>query len=171
MTASPGIDRLVRPLGILLGVLLAATALVSWRVPGGQRTLGADVQIEALQTGAIGVAPIHPFVSVPSLLPGKSSSGSVTLRNQTGVPMSVRLKAQPSVPDLDRALQIHVASGANVLYDGPLAGLRGGTSPLRLASGESRVLSLRASLPASLHAGYQGRIVDISLGISAGRTR
>jgi hypothetical protein len=172
MTASLAPDRLVRPLGILLGVLLAAAALAAWRVPGGRQTLGADVTVAALQTGAIGVSPMHPFVTASSLLPGKSAGGSVMLRNQTGVAMAVRLKAEPSTRDLDALLLVHVSAGPDVLYDGTLAGLRArGTQPLRLRAGESRGLEMQARLPGALHSGYQGRIVDINLGISSARTR
>ena len=48
--AKLSIDRLARLLGILVGVAVAVVAVISWRVPGGERTLGTDVRIEALQT-------------------------------------------------------------------------------------------------------------------------
>jgi hypothetical protein len=164
--------RLVPVLGLLLGLVLAATALISWRVPGGPRSLGADVRVEALQTGAIGVAPLQPFVAAPSVLPGRSTTGKVTLRNQTGVPMSVRLHAMPSTRDLDSLLRVRVSDAGTVLYDGNLGGLRtAGTNPLRLAGGQSDNLNLQASLPSSLRSGFQGRIVDISLQIDSARAR
>lgn len=172
MIAFPAIDRLVRPLGLLLGVLLATASLAAWRVPSGQKTLGAAVNVEALQTGAIGVLPLHPFVNAPSLLPGRTASGKVTLRNQTGVPMAVRLKALPSTHDLDSLLKVDVRAGSRSLYDGNLGGLRTtGTQPLRLAGGASSTLAVSASLPAEARSGYQGRLLDISLQIDAGRTR
>src|SRR5436190_1837646 len=96
--AKLSIDRLARLFGILVGVAVAVVALIAWRVPGGERTLGSDVRIEALQTGEIGVAPLHPFVSAPSLLPGSSVAGDVTVRNQTGVPLALRLRAPPPWP-------------------------------------------------------------------------
>src|SRR5262245_9888621 len=96
MTAKLTSNRAARILGIALGLALAAVALLSWRVPGGEHTLGADVRFEALQTGPVGVAPLHSFVSTPSLLPGKTVAGDVSVRNQTGVPLSVKLRALPS---------------------------------------------------------------------------
>jgi hypothetical protein len=172
MTASPAIDRLVRPLGLALGVLLAAAALAAWRVPGGAQTLGAAVNVETLQTGAIGVQPLHPFVNAPSLLPGGTASGKVTLRNQTGLPMAVRLRALPSTHDLDSLLRVDVRAGSHDLYDGTLGGLRqAGTQPLRLAGGASSTLAVSTSLPANLRSGYQGRLLDITLQIDSGRTR
>jgi hypothetical protein len=159
--------RIARLAGILLGVGLAAVALLSWRVPGGERTLGADVRFEALQTGPVGVAPIRPFVSTPSLLPGKEVSGNVTLRNQTGVPLALRLRALPSTPGLDTALHVRMSTGSKILYGGPLSGLRSGSQALRLRSGQASPVALRASLPAALDSGYQRRIVDVSLQIDS----
>jgi len=111
-------------------------------------------------------------MSAPSLLPGKAITGSATLRNQTGVPMSVRLRALPSTHDLDPLLHVRVGGVQGLLYDGSLQGLRNGsTRPLRLASGQSSRLSLQASLPSSVSSGYQGRIVDITLQIDSARVR
>jgi hypothetical protein len=163
--------HVARLAGIQLGVALAAVALLSWRVQGGERTLGADVRIEALQTGPVGVAPIQPFASTPSLLPGKEVSGKVTLRNQTGVPLALRLRALPSTPDLDAVLHVRMNAGAKTLYDGPLSGLRTGSQLLRLASGKTAPVAVLASIPAGVRSGYQGRIVDVSLQIDSRRTR
>jgi len=164
----PSIDRVARLAGICVGVALALTALIAWRVPGGERTLGADVRIEALQTGEVGVAPLHPFASTPSLLPGHSLSGDVTLRNQTGVPLALRLRALPSVHDLDGLLVLHVSAGGRTLYDGNLDGLRtSGTRPFTLAAATARRLHVSASLPAGLRTGFQGRILDLSLQVES----
>ena len=166
------IDRVARPLGIVVGICLAAGALISWRVPGGERTLGADVRIEAFQTGEVGVAPLHPFASAPSLLPGSSVAGDVTVRNQTGVRLALRLRALPSNRELDSLLAVHVSAGARALYDGALGGLRtAGSRPLALEAGQSSRLHIRASLPARLRSGFQGRIVDVSLQIEKSRAR
>lgn len=172
MTAPLSAHRLARPLGIALGIVLAALALVSWRVPGGARTLGADVRVEALQTGALGVSPLHPFVSTPSLVPGHRAGGRVSVRNQTGVPLRVRIRALPSTRELDGLLRVRVASGTLALYDGDLSGLRTrGTLPLRMAAAQRRALQVEVSLPAAIRRGYQGRIVDITLQLVSARAR
>jgi hypothetical protein len=172
MTKKLSADRLARLAGVLAGVTIAIALLVSWQVPGGQRTLGADVRMEALQTGEVGVQPIHPFLSVPSLLPGSAVSGQVTVRNQTGVPLATRLRALPSTRELDSLLAVRVSAGARTLYDGALAGLRGsGTRPFALAPAQTARLRVRASLPAGLRTGFQGRIVDVSLQIDTARIR
>jgi hypothetical protein len=167
MSTKTSTDRIARRVGIALGICLAAAALVSWRVPGGERTLGADVRMEALQTGPVGVAPLQPFLTQPSLMPGQSASGSATLRNQTGVPLVLRLRALPSVPDLDRLLRVRVSTGATTLYDGELGGLRAGSAPLRVASARTADVHVTASLPAAVRSGFQGRIVDVSLQIDS----
>jgi hypothetical protein len=172
MTITLSNNRTARILGIGLGIALAAAALLSWRVPGGEHTLGADVRFEALQTGPVGVAPIQPFASSPSLLPGSAVSGDVSLRNQTGTPLALRLRALPSTSDLNSLLRVRVSAGARSLYDGSLGGLRSaGTSPLRLAPGRSAAVHVTAALPASVRSGFEGRIVDVSLQVGSSRAR
>jgi hypothetical protein len=173
MTKSkPSIDRVARLVGILVGVAIAIALLIAWRVPGGERTLGADVRIEALQSGEIGAQPLHPFVSSPSLLPGASAAGDVTVRNQTGVPLALRLRALPSTRDLDQLLVVRVNAGKRALYDGNLAGLRmGATAPLVLKAASAQRLHVTASLPAGLRTGFQGRILDVSLQIDTEHVR
>jgi hypothetical protein len=172
MKTKLSIDRSARLLGIALGLCVALIALISWRVPGGERTLGADVRFEALQTGEIGVAPLHPFASAPSLLPGKSVRGDVTVRNQTGVPLALRLRALPSTRDLDQLLVVQVSAGKRALYDGKLAGLRAGaTAPLVLKPAGAQRLRVSASLPTGLRTGFQGRILDVSLQIDTQHAR
>jgi hypothetical protein len=148
-------DRWAKRLGILLGVALAGAALLAWRVQGGSGTLGANVRVDAVQTGSVGVAPLSPFIDVSSLLPGHSASGRVRLRNQTGVTLRVRLTPHPSAPDLDGLLRIAI----------------GGGRVLRLAPGEMRSLRVTVSLPAGLRAGYEARIVDVTLQIHSARMR
>jgi hypothetical protein len=164
--------RWAKRLGILLGVVLAGAALAAWRVPGGESTLGADIRVDAVQTGEIGVSPVRPFVNAASLLPGGSAAGHVALRNQTGVPLRVRLRALPSTPDLDSLAQMRIESGSRTLFTGSLGELRrAGTGPLALAPGASRKLHVGISLPTGLRSGYQGRIVDITLQLDSAKAR
>ncbi len=172
MTAQLTSKRAPKILGIALGIGLAAVALLSWRVPGGEHTLGADVRFEALQTGTVGVAPLHTFASTSSLLPGRTVSGDVSLRNQTGVPLALRLHALPSTRDLDSLLVVQVSGGGRNLYSGTLGRLRSaGSGPLRLGSGQSTRIRVKASLPASVRSGFEGRIVDVSFAIGSHRVR
>lgn len=164
--------RWAKRLGIALGVVLAGAALAAWRVPGGESTLGADVRVDAVQTGEIGVSPLRPFVTAVSLVPGSQAGGSVALRNQTGVPLRVRVRALPSTADLDPLLQVHIGNGSQTLFSGSLGRLRRADSaPIALASGASRRLNVRVSLPAGVRSGYQARIVDVTLQIESARSR
>jgi hypothetical protein len=172
MKTSSTHNRRAKLLGIALGVVLAGAALAAWRVPGGESTLGADVRVDAVQTGEIGVSPLRPFVNASSLLPGSHADGAVAVRNQTGVPMRVRLRALPSTPDLDPLLRMRVDSGAQNLFTGSLGELRrAGSAAIALVPGASRRLSVRVSLPAGLRSGYQARIVDVTLQIDSARSR
>lgn len=147
---------------------MACAALLAWRVPGGARALGADVRMDALQTGEVGVAPLSSFLSAPSLVPGRPASGWVTLRDQTGVALKVRLRALRSSHDLDRLLHVRLGpAGVPPLYEGPLGGLR--TRPLLLAPGQARRLRVEASLPRGLKRGFQDRIVDVTLQVEQAR--
>jgi hypothetical protein len=164
--------RWAKLLGIAIGVVLAGAALAAWRVPGGESTLGADVRVDAVQTGEIGVSPLRPFVNAVSLLPGSHAGGKVGLRNQTGVPLRVRVRALPSGRDLDSLLQVRIENGSQTLFTGSLGELRRADSaPVLLAPGASRKLSVRVSLPAGLRSGFQGRIVDVTLQIDSARAR
>jgi hypothetical protein len=159
---------IAKRLGILLGVAVACAALLAWRVPGGARTLGADVRMDAVQTGEVGVAPLSAFVNAASLVPGRTAAGWVTLRDQTGVPLNVRLRALTSSHDLDRLLRVRIAPRRGVpLYDGPLGGLR--TRALALAAGQTRALRVEVSLAAGARTGFQGRIVDVTLQVQQAR--
>ena len=172
MKTSSTHSRRAKLLGIALGVVLAGAALAAWRVPGGASTLGADVRVDAVQTGEIGVSPLRPFVNAGSLLPGSHADGNVALRNQTGVLMRVRVRALPSSPDLDPLLRVRIVSGAQNLFTGSLGRLRrAGSAPIALAPGASRQLSVRVSLPAGLRSGYQARIVDVTLQVDSARSR
>jgi hypothetical protein len=172
MKTSSTHSRRAKLLGIALGVVLAGAALAAWRVPGGESTLGADVRVDAVQTGEIGVSPLRPFVNAASLLPGSHADGNAALRNQTGVPMRVRVRALPSIRDLDSLLQVRIESGSQNLFTGSLGELRRNDSaPIALAPGASRRLNVRVSLPAGLRSGYQARIVDVTLQIDSARSR
>ena len=158
--------RIVRGVGLALGIALAALAVVGWRVPRGTGTLGADVQFITLATGPLDLTPVGLIASGTDLrpVPGSVASGSVLVRNVTGRAQDVRVRAIASGPDLDPLLEVSLASDSATLYSGPLGGLRTWTvRGVRLASGQAARLRLRAWLPATAAHGYQDRIETITL--------
>src|SRR3954451_19159216 len=93
-------------------------------MPNGTGKLGLDLQVSAAQTGELQVAPLTPFVSAAGMKRGDSRAGGVTVRNQTGVPLSVRFRASANLRDADRSLRIRAAVGSHRLFEGSLGELR-----------------------------------------------
>ncbi len=161
-------SRLVKGCGFAVGFLLVALLLVGFRVPRGNGHAGSDVILVSQPTGELSVTPAGAFVSTTNLEPGHSRSGAFAVANQTGKPLAVSLHALPDQPDLDRLLQVRVDAGSQLLYRGPLAGLRAWTGKrLVLPVGGRRTLSFRISLPAGTGRGYEGQVETIPIELRA----
>jgi hypothetical protein len=163
MTAERGIGW-ARGIGFVLGVSLAVTAVLGWRLPRGTGRLGADVAIAFLQTGELQLAETTPLITASGLRPGASATGTVDVRNSSGSRLSVSVTAEPSITDLDRLLWIDITAAGERLFRGPLGELRDGAgrrftiSPL-----QTRTLDVRAWLPATVTDGFEGRIDQVNL--------
>jgi hypothetical protein len=173
MESGKRIESYVRRAGFAVGVALVAVLAVAFRVPHGTGTLGADVILSLSPTGELGVSKPGPFMTVTGLRPGRSFDGKVTVHNQTGKRLAVRLRALPDSKDLDRILLVDLRAGATRLYRGPLGGLRNRTRAFDLDADEQRFLHVRAFLPRGLERGYAGRVetvkLDLSSTVAAGR--
>jgi hypothetical protein len=161
------IESYVRRAGFAVGVALVAVLAVAFRVPHGTGTLGADVILSLSPTGELGVSKPGPFMTVTGLRPGRSFDGKVSVHNQTGKRLAVRLRALPDSKDLDRPLLVDLRAGDMRLYHGPLGGLRSRTRAFSLASDEQGELQVRASLPRGRKPGYAGRVVTVKLELSS----
>jgi hypothetical protein len=159
------IDTIGRLASLLVGLSVATAAVASWRVPGGTGLLGADVRLLASPIGELEVDPTGPVLSATNLHPGSAPvHGEVAVRNQTGSTLSVRIRALPSLPDLDALLMVRVDVGEDALFDGPLSQLRSGSDrSFLLASGERRVLQAKILIPPTVAGGYEGRVADVGL--------
>jgi hypothetical protein len=155
----------VRAAGLLVGLCLAALAVLSWRVPAQGTPLGADVAFVATPSGELELSPSGRFLSARSLSPGGGSiSGELRVRNQTGGALALRPRALPSTRELDRLVVVELSAGPRRLYRGRLGGLRGGSRHrFRLASGASTTLSARAWIAGDAGPGWRGRIADVQL--------
>lgn len=161
-------DGWARVLGGCLGAALALTALANARVPPAGGALGLDLTVAASPSGELGIDPPGPALAVTGMRPGSvPAKGSFAIRNQTGRVRAFRLRALPSIPDVDRALRLRAVSGRTVLYDGTLGGLREWTTTrVELRSGETAAVSLRAWLaPGATR--WAGRVADVPLELSA----
>jgi hypothetical protein len=152
-----------RGVGFVLGIGLAVTAILGWRLPRGTGRLGADIAIAFLQTGELQLSSVTPLINESDLRPGASVDGSVDLRNSSGSRLLVRVTADPSITDLDRLLWIDISVDRTRIYHGPLGALREGSGRFTISPQQSRILDVRAWLPPNVDEGYQGRIDQVSL--------
>ncbi len=158
-------EHLERWLAYLVGLALAAATVVGTRLADVPAPPGADVTFVANPSAELEVRPTGPVLAVPNLRPGAAAARNSTLdlRNQTGTPGTVRLRALPSTRELDRPLSIRLSADGRMLYDGRLDGLRSWTAvPLRLGPGVTATLKLAVSIPRSAR-GWQGRMATVSV--------
>jgi hypothetical protein len=161
MRAERGIGW-ARGIGFVLGITLAVTAVLGWRLPRGTGRLGADVAIAFLQTGELHLSSTTPLITANGLEPGASAVGSVEVRNIGPSRLSVAIVAQPSISDLDPLLWIELSAGGRQIFRGPLGDLRNGSRPFAIGPEQTRTLDVRTWLPAT-GGGSEGRIDQINL--------
>lgn len=155
----------LRRAGLATGFAVAVIGLLTWRMPHNNGTLGLDLRLSASQSGEVQAAPLGPFLSATAMRQGDRQTGSFTIRNETGGALPVRLRASAATRDADSSLRLRLSSGARVLYDGPLGGLRRpATAALVLPRAAARRVDVAAYIPASAApTGYEGRILDVQL--------
>jgi hypothetical protein len=163
----------VRAAGLLVGLGLAALAVLSWRVPAQGTPLGADLAFVAAPSGELDLSPGGRFLSARSLSPGAHpASGELRVRNQTGGALALRPRALPSTRELDRLVMVDLSVGPRRLYRGRLGGLRGDSRHrFRLASGAAATLSAQVWIPSDAGPGWRGRIADVQLELRGGGER
>jgi hypothetical protein len=158
---------MTRAIGLILGLGLVALAVLAGRVAGGHIPAGSAVTVTALPTGELGLSRSGRILVAPDLHPGGPGTAALSglvVHNQTGRTLAVRMRALPSVTDLDRLLMVSLQVAGERPLVRPIGELgRWSARPLVLRKGQSRRLTIRTWLPAGLRAGYQGRIVDIDL--------
>lgn len=162
MSAERGIGW-ARAIGFVLGVSLAVTAVLGWRLPRGDGRLGADVAIAFLQTGELHLSSTTPSVQASRLQPGGSADGTVEVSNIGPRRLSVAIDAEPSIPDLDQLLWIELTAAGKQIYRGPLGALREGSGRFTISPEQTRTISVRTWLPASVGSGFEGRIDQVNL--------
>jgi hypothetical protein len=152
------------------GVVIALAVLAAYRVPPGGAALGAEVRVAATPSGELEVSSNAPFVVATGLHPdGARRSGEVEVRNSAGRALAFRVRALPSIRDLDRSLVVSVEADGKTIYTGPLGGLRRWSHrSFRLRSGDAAEIGVQVGLPRGAR-GYRGRIADATLefGIAA----
>jgi hypothetical protein len=146
LNVSARTDAWARRIGLALGLLLALAAVLSWRIAAEGAALGADARFVAVPPGELTLEPAGEFLVARGLAPSEASDGRLRVRNITGAPVAVRLRARPSSRDLDRPLAVLVRAGGVTLYRGRLRGLRSWSRALTIPRGDARTLDVRARL-------------------------
>jgi hypothetical protein len=153
----------LRLLGFGLGLGIAAAVLAASSVPAGNGMARAHLTMSAQSSGELAFSTNAPFLSASDLTPRRSApaSGTLLVRNQTGERLAIRLRALPSLPDLDDMLEVTVKAGRRPVFSGHLKQLRAWTRrSFAVGSGRRVALEVRAWLPADVGDGYRGRVVD-----------
>src|SRR3954470_3332384 len=160
-------DRFTRAIGAAIGLGLVAALIVMARPAGGHGgVLPASLRFTATLDGAVAVEPAAPKLLLASgpMRPGSHAGGALTLRNQTGAVLAVRLRARPSSTALDGTAHVRLVSRGAVLADGTLQALRRGTAEaVRLQPGGAARVRVLAWIPAEVETGYEGRNVAVAL--------
>lgn len=139
---------MLRAVGFFLGLAIVALALVAWRVPPGDGTLGADLTFFSVENGNLAVTPSGAFALKRGLEQGDELAGRVTVRNKTGKAIRIQLRAPADRPELDALLDVEATAGKTMLYRGRLVGLRRWTNRSFVVAPHARQdVRLRATLP------------------------
>ncbi len=131
--------------------------------------LGLHLDVTLTGTGALAVPATGPLVQVRNLLPGQDRAVEADgeVRNQTGRSMVVRLRAVPSTVEVDELLNLEIFAADRLLYAGTLGRLREWTAEsFEIGVGQPQLLRVRAHLPPTVTAGYQGRVERVTLELS-----
>lgn len=156
-----------RGIGLLTGLSIATVAVLAWRIPAGNGTLGTDLIVAAVPTGEIEVSSPGPFISATAMHPAPEAdapAGSVKVRNITGQSLAIRVKVSANIPDLNSLLWMEIEASGRPLFRGPVEELaRGTTNTFVLASGQRTTLDVRTWFPPSVTSGYEGRIANMDL--------
>lgn len=160
-------DRFTRAIGAAIGLGLVAALIVAARPAGGHGgVLPASLRFTAALDGAVMVEPAapRPLLESGPMRPGSHASGAMTVSNQTGETLAVRLRAKPNSTALDGTAQVRLTSHGRTLADGTLQALRQGSAgALRLQPGGSARVRVLAWIPAEVETGYEGRQVAVEL--------
>jgi hypothetical protein len=162
--------NLVRAASASVGVAIAAALLVAARPGATVPGLPASVRFTLMSPGSLQAtpAPPAPLLWAPRLEPGGRAVAGFKLRNQSGRTLRIGLRAKPDSTSLDGLVRVRVDSGARVLADTTLQGLRrGSAAAITIRRAAVRRLRLQAWIPGTVTDGYQGRIVKVALVLTA----
>ena len=154
----PSISRLS---GLLVGLSLAAAALVGARIPAGTGEVPASASLKAEPSVELGIAPVgRELLSERRLAPGKSVSGLVQVSNLTGASLLATPRFHTVRGEAPADLRVALLSGGHTLYSGSIARFH---PSVRLGARQARSLRFRISAPLAHEREIAGRSFDLSI--------
>ena len=151
--------------GFVVGIVLAAAIVATGSVPGGNRALGAKLELGATATGGLAVAPEGHVMTARRLAPGApGAEGRIRLLNQTSGRASILVRARTTDPALDGLVRVELRAGKGSPLRTTLADLRRWRrlEPALAPQRRERV-AIRVWIPASVDGGHEGRRSDVTL--------
>jgi|GEM_PF-3435418 len=162
---SRGALRIARGLGVVCGLVAFALALQSWIVTSTGAALGTDLAIAAVAPGELELTTTGPILQTTGMQPGDAlAHGTLRLRNITGAPVRVRIRALPSSRALDDALALRTITRGRPFARGSAGALRD-WSMRHLTIGVRQTASIKVQ--AWLRRPAQGLVADITLEFDA----
>lgn len=161
--------RAARAAGLTCGLAASALALHSWAIASTGTTLGADLAVVAVAPGELELEPAGAALRATGLQPGSEPlRGALRMRNLTGAPLRVRIRALPSTRDLDGALELRARARGRTVAAAPVGRLRrwsAGTVAIPVGGRAVLALDARLRRPAP------GLIADVTLELRATAAR
>lgn len=153
-------------------LLLYAAIVAAALSVGGARayfTAQTEVKDNVITAGTVVVStePTSSALSIECLAPGETISKSIEVRNTgtLGVDAITTAAKKAGITDFWNALQVRATCAGVELYAGPLSAMR--TTPLRIPSGGSVVVTYAITLPADADNSLQGDYVRASVYVDA----
>jgi len=152
----------------VLGAAACAALLLGAHIGRPAGALNAALTLTSAPTGELGVTPAGVVLAARDLRPGAPAvRGALLVRNQTGIPLDVRVRARPMSGDLDGDARLRITDGGATIFDGTLGALRAGSSRVRVRPGTGRRLRIAVSLSPGDGGGAQGRSDDATLELTS----
>ena len=131
---------------------------------------GAEVAMTGVPNARIGVTPgsfVHGRGLKPSS-PDKAVTGTAEVRNQTGSALAVKVRAVPSVGDLDEILYVLVTVDDKRIFRGPLGRLhQWSRRSFPLSPDQTAALAVATWVQPSVTDGFVGRSVQVDVHFQA----
>ena len=169
MTKHTPIDRWVRRLGFLAGLLIAAGAILGWRMPPSDGRVGLDLSVVASAPRPLEVSPAGPILRARGMAATgrpRTATGTLKVANTGQGALRLRVRGLASERGLDRKLVFAISASGIPLFRGTQGQLRRWTRrSLLLPAGTRRELTVSSSLAPTGAQAAPDSVMDVSLEI------